>query len=366
MLRLSSLRELWSGKYKGLGAGSEDYEIEEDVWDEIWAETAAATGDIPAQFVRVLSDTPGYFTADAWCFWFMYLASILLSGRFQDDKYYTHACQFSEIIKSCIAFQITYSEIDDLQANIIDWVQKYEDTGKIACLLVRSPFMVFYTSRIAFVSAVWNGLHGHSGWNTFAGTRSISAKPGGPRSSEAARRWGKIDSTGGTGGRCARQDGQSKGDPASFESTYSVLASGCEGMRQHGLLAAAPKDGVRGRPVLGGYRRAAGSRGHIDASLGARARRSRTISSNWAQHARRMTMSMRSGLNPGMGVEAKSREGDTGDRRGSAQPAGPLPTRTYDATHRRRTPWARDIGTGGASNICIRYCTDCRVAGIGI
>jgi hypothetical protein len=117
-------------------------------------------------------------------------------------------------------------------------------------------------------------------------------------------------------------------------------------MRQHGLLAAAPKDGVRGRPVLGGYRRAAGSRGHIDASLGARARRSRTISSNWAQHARRMTMSMRSGLNPGMGVEAKSREGDTGDRRGSAQPAGPLPTRTYDATHRRRTPWARDMYVG--------------------
>ncbi|KAJ7333280.1 hypothetical protein DFH08DRAFT_708108, partial [Mycena albidolilacea] len=122
-----NLVKLWSGKYKGLGAGSEDYEIEEEVWNEIWAETAAATHDIPAQFVRVLSDTPGYFTAEAWCFWFIYLAPILLSGRFQDDKYYTHACQFSEIIKLCIAFQITYSEIDDLQVNIVHWVQKYED-----------------------------------------------------------------------------------------------------------------------------------------------------------------------------------------------------------------------------------------------
>jgi hypothetical protein len=57
----------------------------------------------------------------------MYLAPILLSGRFQDNKYYTHACQFLEIIKLCIAFQITYSEIDALQVNIVDWVQKYEE-----------------------------------------------------------------------------------------------------------------------------------------------------------------------------------------------------------------------------------------------
>ncbi|KAJ7211543.1 hypothetical protein B0H12DRAFT_1033453 [Mycena haematopus] len=122
-----NLVKLWSGKYKGLDTGSEDYEISEDVWTEIWAETAAATRHIPADFVRVLPDNPGYFTAEAWCFWIIYMAPILLAGRFRDEKYHAHLCQFSEIIKSCISFQLTYSEIDDLEENIIDWVKKYEE-----------------------------------------------------------------------------------------------------------------------------------------------------------------------------------------------------------------------------------------------
>ncbi|KAF7374016.1 hypothetical protein MSAN_00282000 [Mycena sanguinolenta] len=120
MLAPDQEAELWAIR-------SEDYEITDDVWAEIWAETAAAMRHIPADFVRLLSDNHGYFTAEAWCFWIVYMAPILLAGRFRDEKYYLHACQFSDIVKTCISFQLTYVEIDELEANIIDWVRKYED-----------------------------------------------------------------------------------------------------------------------------------------------------------------------------------------------------------------------------------------------
>jgi hypothetical protein len=37
-----NLVKLWSGKFKHLDVGSEDYKIDSDVWDEIWAETVDA------------------------------------------------------------------------------------------------------------------------------------------------------------------------------------------------------------------------------------------------------------------------------------------------------------------------------------
>ncbi|KAJ7443299.1 hypothetical protein FB451DRAFT_1057037 [Mycena latifolia] len=117
----------WSGQFKNLDSGAEDYEIPAKVWDVIWQETADAVRHIPAAFVRVLGSNPSYYTAEAWCFWIVYLAPALLKGRFRHEKYYTHACQFSKIIKHCIGFEITYDQIDRLEDDIIDWVQKYEE-----------------------------------------------------------------------------------------------------------------------------------------------------------------------------------------------------------------------------------------------
>ncbi|KAJ7466344.1 hypothetical protein FB451DRAFT_1137915 [Mycena latifolia] len=116
----------WSGKFKGLDAGSQDYEISEKVWEEIWKETADAMKDIPASFSRSLAAGPSKFTAEAWCFWFVYMAPTLLEDRFPDPKYHTHACQLSEIIKTCLQFTITHPELDQLDDDIIQWVQTYE------------------------------------------------------------------------------------------------------------------------------------------------------------------------------------------------------------------------------------------------
>ena len=49
-----ALIKLWMGKYKGIDAGEGNYEISEEVWEEIGDETSSAVKDIPAAFVRHL------------------------------------------------------------------------------------------------------------------------------------------------------------------------------------------------------------------------------------------------------------------------------------------------------------------------
>jgi len=82
---IPNLVNLWTGKFKGLDMGSENYEIAPEIWEEIGRETAEATRNIPSAFVRVLgniAEDRSQFTAESWCFWFIYLAPILLRNRF--------------------------------------------------------------------------------------------------------------------------------------------------------------------------------------------------------------------------------------------------------------------------------------------
>jgi hypothetical protein len=124
-----NLVKLWTGKFKGLDSGTEEYELDPKIWGQIGRETAAAVKDIPASFVRVLgniAEDRSMFTAESWGFWLMYVAPIVLRGRFIKDKYYTHLCALSKIMKTTLKFELTSAEIDDLEEAIIDWVEKYE------------------------------------------------------------------------------------------------------------------------------------------------------------------------------------------------------------------------------------------------
>lgn len=126
---IKNLVNLWMGKFKRLDSGVEDYIIPEDIWKKIGEETVEAVRNIPSAFVRSLgniAESPGHYTAEGWAFWFMYLAPILLKGRFKKEKYYNHFIRLVEIMKRCIQFSITHDEIDEMEENIIDWVREYE------------------------------------------------------------------------------------------------------------------------------------------------------------------------------------------------------------------------------------------------
>ncbi|TFK45219.1 hypothetical protein OE88DRAFT_1715451 [Heliocybe sulcata] len=91
--------KLWTGRYKDLDVGTEDYEISPHIWSVI---------------------------AESWAFWFMYIAPIVLQGRFKAPKYYKHACALGEIMRISSQFEISDQDVEVLREKIIKWVEKYE------------------------------------------------------------------------------------------------------------------------------------------------------------------------------------------------------------------------------------------------
>jgi hypothetical protein len=124
-----NMADLWTGRFKNLDTGTEDYELAPHIWEEIGNETANAVKTIPATFVRVLSNIAydrSQFTAESWAFWFMYIAPIVLRGRFKKKCYYKHMCLLVNIMKTTLKFEITSDEIDELEEMTVQWVQLYE------------------------------------------------------------------------------------------------------------------------------------------------------------------------------------------------------------------------------------------------
>ncbi|KAI0646642.1 hypothetical protein C8Q79DRAFT_908784 [Trametes meyenii] len=126
--------------------GSGCYIISDTDWAAISRETTEAIKDIPSAFVGAIPDLINAresFTAEIWAFWFMYIAPIVLRGRFADVKYYNHMCDLIDIMKVTLQFEISRAELENLRKRIITWVQHYEElyyqfdvTRLSTCLLV--------------------------------------------------------------------------------------------------------------------------------------------------------------------------------------------------------------------------------------
>jgi hypothetical protein len=127
---IPNLVSLWSGTFKGIDTGNENYEIPRKVWELIGEETERAVKDILSSYTRILlnviKDRSNY-TAEAWGFWFIYLAPILLKNRFAHRKYYDHLCLLIKIMKATLKFKISMEEIDELEEQVIRWVQLFEE-----------------------------------------------------------------------------------------------------------------------------------------------------------------------------------------------------------------------------------------------
>jgi hypothetical protein len=80
----------WTGTFKELDQGAGSYELSDEVWKSIGALTAQATKTIPSTFVGTIpniAEDIKLFKAEAFSFWFQYLAPILLKGKLP-AKYY--------------------------------------------------------------------------------------------------------------------------------------------------------------------------------------------------------------------------------------------------------------------------------------
>jgi len=119
----------YSGNFKGLDAGTEDYIIPAHIWSEI-CEVGAASGDtIPSQFgarVPNLEKDRSHMTAEAWAFWVMYVGPIVLRNRFTKPRYYAHFMKLVCLIHLCLSYNVKASDVDTIRVGFQEWVTEYE------------------------------------------------------------------------------------------------------------------------------------------------------------------------------------------------------------------------------------------------
>ncbi|EJD41962.1 hypothetical protein AURDEDRAFT_68127 [Auricularia subglabra TFB-10046 SS5] len=126
---IPNLTLLYTGKFKGLDEGKEDYVIAENIWDEIGRITAASGATIPSAFgarVPNLAKDRTYMIAETWCIWALFIAPTVLRGRFREERYYTHFMQLVELLRRCLQLEVTQEDIDFVRSGFVDWVLRYE------------------------------------------------------------------------------------------------------------------------------------------------------------------------------------------------------------------------------------------------
>jgi hypothetical protein len=121
---------LWTGRYDGVdGPGCENYLISGSDWADIGRETYAASRTIPSAFIRPLPNIATdrkLYNAEAWSFWFQYIGPIVLHGRLA-EKYYNHYMDFVAILKTLLALSITVEGVQQLQEQVVKYVEQFEE-----------------------------------------------------------------------------------------------------------------------------------------------------------------------------------------------------------------------------------------------
>jgi len=99
---ISNLILFWTGKFKDLDHQGKDYVIEPRIWDEVGAATAACSATILVAFGAPVPNMAGkwsYMSAEMYANWMLYIASIVLCGRFKKPQYYKHFMQLVKLLK---------------------------------------------------------------------------------------------------------------------------------------------------------------------------------------------------------------------------------------------------------------------------
>ena len=126
---IPNLIDFWTGQFKDLDHEDEGYFIEPHIWIEIGASTAASKATIPAVFGAPVPDIAKGkcpMSAEMYANWTLFIAPIVLRGRFKDAKYYRHFMDLVELLKLCLAFEITEEMLNQIDEGFQLWVEDYE------------------------------------------------------------------------------------------------------------------------------------------------------------------------------------------------------------------------------------------------
>jgi hypothetical protein len=119
----------YTGNFKGLDAGAEDYIIPARIWSEICEIGSTSGNTIPSQFGARLPNLErerSSMTAEAWSFWVMFIAPIVLRNRFKKPRYYAHFIKLVHLVHLCLAYDMKSSDVDAIRVGFQEWVVEYE------------------------------------------------------------------------------------------------------------------------------------------------------------------------------------------------------------------------------------------------
>ena len=119
----------WTGEFKDLDYEGMDYVIETRVWKAIGETTAACSTAIPSAFGAVVPNIAmnrSYMNSEMWSNWTLFIAPVVLHGRFKNDKYYKHFMKLIELLNLCLAFEFNEAILKKIDDGFRSWVQAYE------------------------------------------------------------------------------------------------------------------------------------------------------------------------------------------------------------------------------------------------
>jgi Transposase family tnp2 len=126
---IPALISLWTGTYKGLDTGSEQYQIHKTVWEAIGQACTESGCTMPSSFgcrVPNIATERHHFIAESWFLFATLLGPVLLRQRFAQPTYYQHFVHLVKLINLCLKLEITITEIDEIEKGFAEWVQEYE------------------------------------------------------------------------------------------------------------------------------------------------------------------------------------------------------------------------------------------------
>lgn len=119
----------WTSNFKALNHTNRGYVINPNDWKEIGIATAACKSTIPSAFgapIPNIAAQQGQMTSEMYSNWTLFVAPVVLRGRFQQPKYYTHFMRLVELLKICLELEVDAEMLDQVDVGFRSWVEDYE------------------------------------------------------------------------------------------------------------------------------------------------------------------------------------------------------------------------------------------------
>jgi hypothetical protein len=119
----------WTGEFKDVSHSGKGYLLETKVWKEICSTSALAGNTIPSAFgcrVPDMSTQRWQLTSESRAMWTLFIAPVVLRGRFIEERYYRHFLDLVRLLNMCLEYELPMEQVAKIEQGFIKWVKDYE------------------------------------------------------------------------------------------------------------------------------------------------------------------------------------------------------------------------------------------------